>query len=115
MTTQEWLRGAVGFTLTDLNIETIFLTRGVSLDADASTMSEQEQDLCRADAYVIYLTSSNKGAYKIQDGDSSESIGSESFTYRKDIQRLAMILYEKWGEEMPFELSDTIKSGTNLW
>jgi len=115
MTTQEWLRGSVGFNLTDLNIETIFLTRGVSLDADASTMSEQEQDLCKADAYVLYLTSSNKGSYKIQDGDSSESIGSESFTHRKDIQRLAVALYDKWGEEIPFDVSDTIKSGTNFW
>lgn len=115
MTTQDWLKGSVGFTLTELNIQFIFENRGVTYDADASTMSEKQKDLSRADAYTIYLTSSNKGGYKQQDGNSSLSENGESFTYRDEAQRLAIFYYEKWGEVPPNTTGNIIGNGTNRW
>lgn len=115
MTTQDWLQGSVGFTLTDDNINFIFVNRGVTYGEDATTMTEKQRDLCRADALTIFLSSSNKGSIKEQDGNSSRSTASESFTYRDDAQRLAIYLYEKWGEVAPGISANTVSNKSYLW
>lgn len=115
MTTEEWLQGSVGFELTDNNINFVFLNRGVTYGADATTMTEKQMDLSRADALTIYLSSSNKGSEKLQDGNSSRTSASESFTYRDDAQKLAIYLYEKWDEIAPGIAGNEINNKTYMW
>jgi len=115
MLVEDWLRGAVGFELTDNNVSFVLENRDVTAGSDSGDMTEKQKDLTRADAYTIYLTSSNKGATKIQDGNSSQSKGGESFTYRNEAQRLAIYYYEKWGEVVPDTVGNVINNATNLW
>lgn len=115
MTTQDWLQGSVGFELTENNINFVFLNRGVTYGEDASTMTEKQRDLSRADALTIYLSSSNKGSEKEQDGNSSRTSASESFTYRDDAQKLAIYLYEKWGEVAPGIAGSQVENKTYMW
>jgi len=115
MVAPDWLRGAVGFELTDLNVSFVLDTRGVAEDADSSTMTEKQKDLCRADAYTIYLSSSNKGTEKQQDGNSSLSKSGESFTYKDEITRMALFLYNRWGEEVPDILNNTVTDKSYMW
>jgi hypothetical protein len=116
MLATQWLKGSVGFELTDLNVSFILENRGVDETDDSSEMTEKQKDLSRADAYTIYLTSSNKGGVKIQDGSTSESTSGESFTYRQEAQRLAIFYYEKWGETIPDTTNDNVTSSpTYLW
>lgn len=114
MLAPNWLRGSVGFTLTDFNVEFVLDNRDVLLTDDSSTMTERQKDLCRADAMTIFLSSSNKSGEKKQDGNSSRSDSGESFTYRDDVQEMAIYLYNKWGE-VPLSQGATIKSATNMW
>lgn len=115
ITTEEWLTGQVGFELTDLNIKSIFVNREVTYGADAETLSEKQKDLCRADAYTIFLSSSNKGSEKLQDGNSSKSTAGESFTYRDDVQEMAIYLYNKWGETPILSANNQVSNKSYLW
>jgi len=115
MTTQYWLQGSVGFDLTDFNIQSIFIKRDVEYGGLATDMTEKQQDLSIADACVIYLLSSNKGTNKKQDGNSSKSDGGESFTYRDEVAKIAIALYEKWEVVPPSILGNVITNATNLW
>ena len=115
MLAPDWLRGSVGFELTDGNVSFVLDNRGVLETADSSAMSQKQKDLTRADAYTIFLTSSNKGTSKRQDGNSSETTAGESFTYRQEAQRLAIYYYELWGETIPDTLSNTIVNKSDLW
>jgi len=115
MTTEDWLRGGVGFDLTENNINFIFVNREVTYGADATTMTEKQRDLCRADALTIFLSSSNKGGIKEQDGNSSKTTASESFTYREDAARTAIYLYEKWGEVAIGITTNETSNKSYLW
>jgi len=116
MLVEAWLEGAVGFDLTVNNISFILDNRGVTPASDSADMTEKQKDLTRADALTIFLTSSNKGSHKKQDGNSSESTSGESFTYRQEAQRLAIYYYEKWGEVVPDTSSDSVTgTPTNMW
>lgn len=115
MTIENWIRGKVGFDISELAIEAILIDRDVDAGTDASTLSEKTKDLCRADALMIYVTSPNKGSYKIQDGNSSETLGSEYFVDRDNVQNFADALYKKWDETPIATNPNAIKSDTNRW
>lgn len=115
MLVEDWLVGAVGFELTTLNVSFILDNRGVTAASNSADMTQKQKDLTRADAYTIYLTSSNKGSDKQQDGNSSKSSSGESFTYRQEAQRLAIYYYELWGEVVPDTVGNTITNKTNMW
>lgn len=113
--TEEWMQGSVGFEMTDLNIKSIFVKRGVEYGVDAEVLTEKQQDLCVADACVIFLLSSNKGGVKEQDGNSSRTSASESFTYRENAEKMAIFLYSKWGETIPDLTADNVYNKSDMW
>jgi hypothetical protein len=115
MLAPNWLQGSVGFELTQFNIEFVLDNRGVELTDDSANMTEKQKDLCRADAMTIFLSSSNKGTDKQQDGNSSRTEGGESFTYRDDVQEMAIYLYNKWGESPILAANDEISNASDLW
>ena len=114
MIIENWIQGKVGFTLTDLNVEAILTDRNVTAGTDVSTLDQSTKELCWADALTIYVTSSNKGSYKIQDGNSAETEGSEYFVDRDEAKSLALYLYGRNGES-PITSSDEISNASNLW
>lgn len=115
MTIEEWIQGKVGFTLTDLNIASILVDRGIVSGTDATLVEVRVRELCWADALTIYVTSSNKGSYQIKDGDSGETYGSEYFVDRDEAKSLAIWLYTKWGEAVPVSITTEIKDVTQMW
>ena len=115
MTNADWLKSKVNFALSDLSVESILLDRGLTLEGDASLMTEKQRDLTRADACVIFLLSSNKGGEKKQDGNSSLTTASESFTYRDNAQDMAKFWYEKWGEVVPGLTDNAVEDKSYMW
>ena len=51
-TIEEYLRGCVGFEVTDSAISTILIDRGIAPGTDVSTLEKRQKDLCRADLYM---------------------------------------------------------------
>jgi hypothetical protein len=112
---EEWLQGKVGFSLSDLSVSSILDDRNITIGTVANTLTEKQKDLCWADALMIYVTSSNKGSYKIQDGSSAETLGSEYFVDRDSIQNFAYALYSKWDETPIIEPTNQINNATPRW
>ena len=115
MIIEDWIKGKVGFDISDLSISAILADRMISALTDIDTLSTMQKELCQADALMIYVTSPNKGSYKIQDGNSSETLGSEYFVDRDKIQDFAYSLYKKWGETPVIENPRNVKSDTQRW
>ena len=115
MTIEDWLKGKVGFDLATLSVSAILDDRSITAGVETSTLTEKQKDLCWADALMIYVTSSNKGAYKIQDGGSAETLGSEYFVDRDSIQNFAYALYSKWDETPIIEPTNQINNATPRW
>ena len=110
----DWIKAKVGFTMTSGQCEAIVTDRGIELTADTVDLTQAQKELCWADALMLYVTSPNKGAYTIKDGDSQETLGSEYFVDRDEVKRFALWLYQKWGEGIE-DNSFTVKSVTHLW
>ena len=51
-TIEEYLRGCVGFEVTDNAINTILIGRGITSGSYVTEIEERLQDLCRADLYM---------------------------------------------------------------
>lgn len=115
MVITDWIKGKVGFKISDLAVTAILDDRDIEATAETSTLTQRQKELCWADALMIYVTSANMGSYQIQDGNSSETNGSEYFVDRDKIQDFANSLYKKWGEEIPMESTRTISDGTTRW
>lgn len=115
MLVERWLASKVGFNIKDDSVESILEDRGVTLESESADMTEKQRDLCRADALVIYLSSSNKGSESKNDGNSSYGSASESFTYRDNAQEMAIFWFEKWGEVSPYTSNDKIYDKSDMW
>lgn len=115
MLIENWIKGKVGFNITDLNISAILDDRGVVPETDTADMELRTKELCWADALMMYVTSANKGAYQVTDGGSTETEGSEYFVDRDDIQAFAESLYAKWDESPVVERPITVKNISYKW
>jgi hypothetical protein len=111
----EWIKGKVGFDISDLAVQAILEDREIGLTADTSTLTVRQKELSWADALMIYVTSPNKGSYTLRDGDSQETTGSEYFVDRDRILAFANSLYTKWGEAVVESTRIVSGVATNMW
>lgn len=51
-TIEEYLRGCVGFEVTDSAITTILIDREIAPGTEVATLEKRQKDLCRADLYM---------------------------------------------------------------
>ena len=106
-----FIQGKVGFSLTDINIATITVSRSAEYEEAAKDVEERTRDLCWADALILYITKDSKSE---TDGGSTQSETTSNYS-KDEAQDMAMYLYEKWGEVFS-DSSDSIDgSPTNLW
>jgi len=121
MTIEEYLQGKVGFSVEVSQINPILFDRKVESGALVRDLSVKERELCTADLFMLWYSSSpsTSGSVKDADGNWSHEEGGSTYS-RADKQHLyaeAQRIYKKYGEYVPAERSSIkLKSGgMRLW
>ena len=100
-TIEEYLRGCVGFEVTDSAISTILINRGIARGTDVSTLEKRQKDLCRADLYMWCASTPSvtgsvedaNGVWKHKEG------GTQSSAYdKRNLRQMANDIYALYGE-----------------
>lgn len=105
-----FIQGKVGYSLTDLNILTITTARNTDYSLAAKDVSERVQDLCWADALILYISKDSK---QITDGGSTESETTSGYS-KDESKEFAMSLYAKWEEDF-IDPDNYVTDASNLW
>ena len=102
-TIEEYLRGCVGFEVTDSAISTILIDRGIARGTDVSTLEKRQKDLCRADLYMWCASTPSvtgsvedaNGVWKHKEG------GTQSSAYdKRNLRQMANDIYALYGENV---------------
>lgn len=102
-TIEEYLRGCVGFEVTDNAINTILIDRGIISGSDVTTIEKRIKDLCRADLYMWCASTPSvtgsvedaNGVWKHKEG------GTESSAYdKRNLRQMANDIYALYGENV---------------
>ena len=102
-TIEEYLRGCVGFEVTDSAISTILIDRGIAPGTDVSTLEKRLKDLCRANLYMWCASTPSvtgsvedaNGVWKHKEG------GTQSSAYDKRyLRQMANDIYALYGENV---------------
>lgn len=99
---EDYIKGLLGFEISDLALNTIRIKRSIDYAADVSTLSTRTLELAEADAIKWYVSSpSNFTGSKDSDGGWSHQDSSSSLSEsdRKLLMNRATMLYSKWGEQ----------------
>lgn len=114
MNIKDYLKGKVNYPLTDANLDVILDDRGIALDADTATLSEQDKDLAYAD--VLYFMASifgGSGATNKRGNWSETQSGlSIGITDRKMLITRADSIYAKYGEN---NRTYSLRDRTDRW
>lgn len=96
-----YLGGKIRFEVTENNIKSILVDRGVSDTADTSTLTQEQLDLCYADIlFLIWVSTPSKTAsYSKSHGNYSESHGSETLQDKTDIYNMMVKIYTLYSDE----------------
>lgn len=106
---ESYLRGLVGFDVTDSALTSILLSRKIAFNADINDLTQKELDLLYADLLMWALTnpSSYTGA-KQSDGGWSQTEASKTIT-ATDKKR-----YEKMANDIYIKYNDSRKLSANI-
>ena len=99
---EDYIKGLLGFEISDLALNTIRIKRGIDYAADVSILSIRTLELAEADAIKWYVSSpTNFTGSKDSDGGWSHQDASSSLSEsdRKLLMNRASMLYAKWGEQ----------------
>jgi hypothetical protein len=102
MTILEYIRSKVRVTLSDENVSTILLDRGLtgSEATDAGTLTAQMRELLYADALMLIATSPNTmGGESYEHGGFSQKTSSEVIHSLDRYTQMAMDIYKKWEDD----------------
>lgn len=117
-TVEEYLRGCVGFEVSDNAITTILIDRDVKPGTDVTTLDKRTKDLCKADLYMwCASTPSITGSVEDADGEwKHKEGGTQSSAYdKRNLRQMANDIYKKYGENA---IQSSIKMhciGMRLW
>lgn len=99
---EDYIKGLLGFEISELALNTIRIKRGIDYATDVSTLSIRVLELSEADAIKWYVSSpTNYTGSKDSDGGWSHQDASSSLSEsdRKSLMNRASMLYSKWGEQ----------------
>ena len=116
-TIEEYLRGCVGFEVTDNAINTILIGRGITSGSYVTEIEERLQDLCRADLYmwcartpsVTGSVEDANGVWKHKEGGMQIS-DKDKLRFRKD----ANGIYALYGENVKKSSTKIVNLGMNM-
>lgn len=106
---ESYLRGSVGFDVTESALTSILLSRKISFNADTSELTQKELDLLYAD--LLIWASTNPSSYtgaKQSDGGWSQTEASKTIT-ATDKKR-----YSDMANDIYIKYNDTRKSSANI-
>ena len=101
-TIEDYLRGCVGFTVTDDMIKAILVKRGIERGTPVDSLSERDLDLAEAELLYRGITiPSVRGSVEDADGQWKHKEGQTEFyaTDKKAMLQRANELRVKWGED----------------
>lgn len=116
-TIEEYLRGCVGFKVTDSAISTILIDRGIAPGTDASTLEKRQKDLCRADLYMWCASTPSvtgsvedaNGVWKHKEG------GTQSSAYdKRNLRQMENDIYALYGENVRKSSVRIVNLGMNM-
>lgn len=116
-TIEEYLRGCVGFEVTDSAISTILIDRGIAPGTDVSTLEKRLKDLCRANLYMWCASTPSvtgsvedaNGVWKHKEG------GTQSSAYDKRyLRQMANDIYALYGENVRKSSVRIVNLGMNM-
>lgn len=103
LTIDNYLRGKVGYDVTDLALQSIYLDRGISSgDTPTLDIPKKDRELALADLYMYCASSSASGSsVKEKDGDwSHESTGHKNDdSSRNNFIQMAGVIYARYNEQ----------------
>lgn len=116
-TIEEYLRGRVGFEVTDSAISAILIDRGIAPGTDVTTLEKRQKDLCRADLYMWCATTPSvtgsvedaNGVWKHKEGGMQIS-DKDKFQFRKDAKNI----YALYGENARKSSVRIVNLGMNM-
>lgn len=118
MTVEDYLRGCVGFDITDEAIATILVDRGIPSGTYVVELDKRLKDLCKADLYMwCASTPSVKGSVEDANGVwKHKEGGTESSAFdKRNLRIMANDIYKRYGENT---VKSTIKlnaRGIRIW
>lgn len=101
MTIEEYLKGKIGFDVSDNAIASILVDREVEANADVTSLDKRTKDLCRADLYMWCASTPSKTG-SVEDADGvwkHKEGGSESSAFdKRTLRQMANDIYGQYGE-----------------
>lgn len=101
MTIEEYLKGKVGFDVSDNAIASILIDREVESGADVAELDKRTKDLCRADLYMWCASTPSKTG-SVEDADGvwkHKEGGTESSAFdKRTLRQMANDIYGMYGE-----------------
>lgn len=116
-TIEEYLRGCVGFEVTDSAITTILIDREIVPGTDVTTLEKRQKDLCRADLYMWCASTPSvtgsvedaNGVWKHKEG------GTQSSAYdKRNLRQMANDIYALYGENVRKSSIKIVNLGMNM-
>ena len=101
ITVEDYLRGCVGFEVSDNALTTILIDRDIDPGTDVSTLDKRTKDLCKADLYMwCASTPSTIGSVEDADGEwKHKEGGTQSSAYdKRNLRQMANDIYKRYGE-----------------
>lgn len=112
-----YLRGCVGFEVTDSAITTILIDREIAPGTDVTTLDKRQKDLCRADLYMWCASTPSvtgsvedaNGVWKHKEG------GTQSSAYdKRNLRQMANDIYAMYGENVRESSAKIVNLGMNM-
>ena len=103
MTIEDFLRGAVDYTISDNALKRVLVKRQIASGTLVSKLSEKELDLSTADIYMwCASTPSSRNDTEDSDGGWKHKEGGwQTSAYdKRQLREMARELYEKWDENV---------------
>ena len=101
ITISDFIKGYVGFDITEAALASIYFKRGVTAGVDASTLTEQTMMLCVADAFRWGATLPS-GGKRTEDADAGWKHAETGYTVsaadKAEWRKMANEIYTKYGE-----------------
>ena len=117
-TIEEYLRGCVGFEVSDSAISTILIDRDIVPGTPVSEIAKRTRDLCKADLYMwCASTPSVTGSVEDADGDwKHREGGTQSSAYdKRNLRQMANDIYKLYGENVMKSSMKMNAFGMRVW
>lgn len=117
-TMEDYLRGCVGFDVSDEALVTILFDREISSGTDVSISNKRTRELCKADLYMWCVkTYSVGGSVEDADGGWKHKEGGMqmSDSDKSRLRSMADAIYRKYGEETSGSTIKMKSRGMRVW